>query len=122
MNREKRPIAVAIVSCVYIAVGTIGFVYHFHELLSQQGGFRDAVLIELVEMVAIVCGALMLRGLNWARWGAIAWIAFHVVLSAFHAAQEFAMHVLIGAVIAWVLLRPESARYFRGVRGESKQG
>ncbi len=122
MNREKRPVAVTIVSCVYIVVGTIGFAYHFHELLSQREGFRDAILVELVELVAMVSGALMLRGLNWARWGAIAWIAFHVVLSAFHAAQEFAMHLLISAVIAWALLRPESARYFRGTRGEPTQG
>jgi hypothetical protein len=76
------------------------------------------MLVEAIELVAIVCGAFMLRGLNWARWGAIAWIAFHIVLSAFHAVQEFAMHLLIGAVIAWALLRPEAARYFRGVRGE----
>ena len=118
MSAEKRPLAVTIVSCVYIAVGTIGLVYHFHELLSRPDGLRDAMLVEAVELVAIVCGAFMLRGLNWARWGALAWIAFHIVLSAFHAVQEFAMHLLIGAVIAWALLRPESARYFRGMRGE----
>ena len=35
--------------------------------------------------LAIVCGVFLLRGHNWARWLALAWIAFHVVLSAFHA-------------------------------------
>jgi len=121
MNGEKRPLAVTIVSCVYIAVGAIGFVYHFRELLSQPDGFKDAILVEAVELAAIVCGAFMLRGLNWARWGAIGWIALHVVLSAFHAVQEFAMHLLIGVVIAWALLRPESARYFRGARAEAPE-
>ena len=118
MSGEKRPLAVTIVSCVYIAVGTIGFVYHFRELLSQPDGLRDAALVEAVELVAIVCGAFMLRALNWARWTALAWIAFHIVLSAFNAVQEFAMHLLIGVVISWALLRPESARYFRGVRAD----
>jgi hypothetical protein len=56
----------------------------------------------------------MLRGHNWARWVALAWIAFHVVLSAFHAFGEFAIHAVFCAVIAWFLFSPAPARYFRG--------
>jgi hypothetical protein len=56
----------------------------------------------------------MMRGQNWARWLAVAWMAFHVILSAFHAVRELAIHSLFLAVIAWILFRPEGARYFRG--------
>jgi hypothetical protein len=112
MNR--RPLSVTIVACIYILVGVAGFVFHFNELLPRHGGSTDAIYVELVELLAILCGAFMMRGHNWARWGALGWIALHVVLSAFHALQEFAVHCLFAAVIAWALLRPEAGRYFGG--------
>ncbi len=115
MSENKRPISVTILACVYLAVGALGFVAHFRELLAGQ---PDAVAIELTESVAILCGAFLLRGHNWARWVALAWIAFHVVLSAFHAIPELVIHALFCAAIAWILFRPEAARYFRGARLE----
>jgi hypothetical protein len=118
MNGNKRPLAVTILGCVYIGVGTIGFVYHFAEIRARDAFQYDGVWIELVRLLAIVCGAFMLRGHNWARWLALAWIASHVILSAFHAFPEFAMHCLFCAVIAWFLFRTEAAQYFRGERME----
>jgi hypothetical protein len=72
--------------------------------------------VELTELTAILCGAFLLRGQNWARWLALAWIAFHVVLSMFHPFRELAIHGLFFVVIAWILFRSESGRYFRGVQ------
>ncbi len=119
MNGSKRPLSVTIIACVYIAVGTVGFVYHFIEFL-QRSAFRyDAIWIELIEVLAILCGVFMLRGHNWARWVAVAWIAFHVVVSAFHSVREFGIHLLLCAVIAWIVFRPESGRYFGGPRAEA---
>jgi uncharacterized membrane protein HdeD (DUF308 family) len=89
------------VGWLYIAVGSVGFVFHFRDR-------DDWVWVELVELVAILAGVFVLRGHNWARWLAMAWIAFHVVLSAFHAVGEFAVHAVFCAVIAWVLFRPRS--------------
>ncbi len=116
MNSKKRPIAVTVLACVYLAVGALGFAAHCHELLAGQ---HDAVWIELTEFVAVLCGAFMLRGHNWARWVAMAWIAFHVVLSAFHAIPELAIHALFCAAIAWILFRPQAGQYFRGGHGEA---
>jgi hypothetical protein len=115
MNGNKRPISVTVLACVYLAVGAVGFAAHFRELLARH---PDAVAIEITELVAILCGAFLLRGHNWARWVALAWIAFHVVLSAFHAIPEFVIHALFCAAIAWVLFRPEAVRYFRRVPAE----
>jgi hypothetical protein len=111
----KRPLSITILAGVYLVVGVIGFAYHFRELLA---GHHDAVAIEITEFVAILCGAFLLRGHNWARWLALAWIAFHVVLSAFHAIPELAIHAVFCGVIAWVLFRSEATRYFRGARIE----
>jgi hypothetical protein len=112
----KRPLSVTILSCVYLAVGVIGFAFHFRELLA---GHHDAVAIELTEFVAILCGVFLLRGHNWARWLAFVWIAFHVVLSAFHAIPELVIHAVFCVAIAWLLFRPEATRYFRRARMES---
>jgi hypothetical protein len=109
MNSNKRPVSILILACVYLAVGSIGFAYHFSELRQPDG-----VWIELTEFLAILSGAFMLRGQNWARWLALAWIAFHVILSAFHEFRELAIHTLLFAVIVWLLFRPEGRRYFRG--------
>jgi len=118
MNRNKRPLAVTILACVYIAVGTIGLVYHVGELHGANPFEYGALSVEATELVAIVCGAFMLPGHNWARWVAVAWMAFHVILSAFHSLGQFAIHLLFLAVIAWFLFRPDAARYFRGARTE----
>jgi hypothetical protein len=73
----------------------------------------DIVWVTLVHLIAIVAGAYMLRGSNWARWLALAWIAFHVVLSAFHSLSEFVIHALLCAVLAYFLFRPRVTQYFR---------
>ena len=107
---DKRPVSVVVLACLYIGVGAAGFVFHFHESLASP---QSGVWIELTEALAVIAGAFMLRGQNWARWLAVAWIAFHVVLSAFGRLTEVAIHAVFLAVIAWLLFRPGAARYFR---------
>lgn len=113
---NKRPLSVLLIAGLYIAVGVIGFVAHSRELFAQGTYHYDAVWVELTELCAAVCGAFMLRGQNWARWVAVAWIAFHVVLSAFRAVPELVVHCVFCALIAWAVFRPEASRYFRGSR------
>lgn len=118
MTWNRRPLSVTILAWVYIGMGTVGFVYHLTELQATNAFQYDGMWVELIRIVAIICGAFMLRSHNWARWLALAWISFHVVLSAFHSFHEFAIHCLFCAVIAWYLFRPEAGRYFRGARIE----
>jgi len=109
---NKRPLAVTLIGCVYLLVGVVGFVFHLRELVSRDTFGYDAVLIELSELLAFLFGVFLLQGQNWARWGVLAWMAFHVLLSVFHALREFIVHALILAIIAWFLFRPETSRYF----------
>ena len=115
---NKRPWSVTIIASVYIAVGVVGFVFYFTQLHGASAFQADWLLIEFVRFLAIVCGVFMLRGENWARWLAIAWIVFHVGLSAFHALRELAVHSLLFVVIVWCLFHSEARRYFRGARIE----
>jgi hypothetical protein len=66
--------------------------------------------------MAIVAGAFMLRGSNWARWLAMVWIASHVVISIFHSPFELALHIVVCALFAWFLFRPLATLYFRGAQ------
>lgn len=106
----KRPIIVIIVAGIYILVGVAGFVYHFPELMA---GHRDAIAIEVTELVAFVCGVFLLRRHNWARWLALAWVVFHVIISFFHPLRELAIHAILCILIAWALFRPATTRWFR---------
>ena len=111
MNR--RPASVTIIASLLILVGVAGSIFHFRELGLQQA-FRGAnIWIFVVEFVAIVCGVFLLRGKNWARWLAIAWIGFHVAISFFHSWQQVVMHTIVFALFAYFLFRPAAKRYFR---------
>ena len=113
---NKRPLAVTIIGFVYIATGAIGATYHLIAFKVQHPFQYDIVWVELVNLVAILCGACMLRGRNWARWLALAWIAFHVVLSAFHTLPELAIHSLFLAILVYFLFRRPATHYFRAGR------
>ena len=113
MNPSKRPLSILILACAYLGIGIIGFVFHFRDFRQPDG-----LWIELTEFLAILSGVFLLRGRNWARWLALAWITFHVVLSIFHSFREVAIHSLFFAAIAWFLFRPEAGRYFRNENHE----
>ena len=108
MNLGKPPLSILVLSCLYIAIGTLGFAYHFPQPLTFH--YED-VWIEGTELLAFVAGVFMLRGHNWARWLALAWIAFHVVIS-FPVVRQIATHSLFLAVIVWVLFQSRAEQYF----------
>jgi hypothetical protein len=109
---NKRPISVTLIAWLYIAVGAMGLAYHLTELKPHSPFQYDLIWVSLVRLLAIVSGVYMLRGSNWARWLALAWIAFHVIISAFHSIPELAMHTLLCAAFAYLLTRPNVAAYF----------
>lgn len=113
MISSPRPLSVTAIAWLFIAVGTVTFVYHSPGLLHPHA---DDFLVESTELLALIAGLFMLRRQNWARWLALAWMAFHVVLSAFPPFQGLVVHVLIFGGITWLLLRSDAADYFRGPR------
>lgn len=121
MNGNKRPLGVTILGCLYLAVGAGGLAAHFNALLGPNL-WREGIPIEVTELLALISGVFLLRGRNWARWLAVAWITFHVILSAFHNWPELAMHRAFWAIIACVLFRPQVARYFGHAPAASQCG
>ena len=115
---NKRPLSVSIISWLFVAAGAIGLAYHATEFKITRPFQYDVVWVCLVRLLAILCGVFMLRGSDWARWLLLVWIAYHVILSAFHSLSEVAIHTLLLAVVAYFLFRPGASRYFRGASAE----
>lgn len=113
---NKRPLAVTIVGFLYILTGVLGTGYHLIDFKVLHPFQYDVIWAVLTDLVAILCGAYVLRGHNWARWLALAWIGFHVILSALHILPGLIVHSLLFVVLAYLLFRPASTRYFRAAR------
>ena len=113
MNR--RPRSITIISWLFIAAGSIGLGYHLSEFSRRSPFDYGLVAISMIRLVAILAGVFMLRGANRARWLLVAWMAGHIVLSAFHSVTELALHTLLFGTVAYCLFRPQSSAYFRGV-------
>ena len=110
---KNRPISVTVVAWLFIAAGAIGFLYHISEFKTSPPLRYDLVWVCLVRVLAILCGWQLLSGRDWARWLALAWLAFHVALSTRHSASQTITHALLLAAVAYFLFRPGATAYFR---------
>src|SRR5688572_30261125 len=110
---KKRPVPVIIVSIVFILAGCVGFIYHFNELFEANGKLYESILVLLIRVLAVVCGFLLFQGINWARWLAIAWLLYHVLLSAFHSTSEMITHIVFVIIVSLLLYLPASNEYFK---------
>ncbi len=107
----------------FVVVGIAGLVGDLWPLLTpaaaqQWARLRADGILYLgpawtLRLAAIVAGAWLLRGHNWARWLLVAWMAIHVGISVFHSWQEVLMHTAIFALVIYVLFRDSSGRHFR---------
>jgi hypothetical protein len=104
----KRYAAVIVVACLYLLIGIAVGVEQFPRLVAGQ---REAIGMEVAEGVAIVTGVSLLLRQGWARWLAVAWMAFHVAIM-FSDPGKMVVHIVLCALIAWALFRPESRGWF----------
>ncbi len=109
---NNRPLSVTLISCLFMAAGASGIVYHAADLkeLSNQ---QEVVGVLLVRLLAILGGVFALRGTNWARWLLLTWIMYHVVISIFHTTTELVMHTILMFVVIIALFNPKANAYFR---------
>jgi hypothetical protein len=115
----QRPVTVTVLGWIYIVMGTVGVVYHARELGLHGSFHSDVLLIEALRVMAIVAGIFLLKGQNWARWLAIAWIALHVVASFYNSWQQALIHAIFLAIILFLLTRPVADAFFRGAKEHS---
>jgi hypothetical protein len=106
----KRPIAITVLSLLFIAVGVAEAVVHANT--SLHSFHREDILIVSLELLAVVAGVFMLRGENWARWLTVVWMAFHVVVGYLNGPQQVLVHAIIFAGITFLLFRADARVWF----------
>jgi len=112
---KKRPIPIIIVSALFILVGVAGFAYHVKEL---SGKLYETIWVLFVEILAVTCGILLLCKISRARWLAIAWLLYHVIISAFNSTSQMIAHIVFLILVSVLLFMPVSSTYFQN---KSKQ-
>jgi|SRR5947207_6311264 len=115
---NNRPLSITVIGWVFIAVGCVALGYHLlpqhiDELKGPGTPATALVLICLIRALAIVGGVFLLRGFNWARWLVVGWLAYHVILSAFHSLFEVAVHGALFGLIAYFLFRQPASSFFK---------
>jgi hypothetical protein len=106
----KRPLLLTLFGWFLILAGIVGFAAHWP--LHRPWRPDDAWPLTL-EAILGAAGVLILRGYNWARWLALFWIAFHVVVSFYNSLREVAMHTLILLLFVALLFNPAANAWFR---------
>jgi hypothetical protein len=107
---------------LFIVAGAVGVGYHATEIQLDRAFDPELLAILLIRAFAFLCGIGLLRGSNSARWGAVAWMAYHVLLSIWHSPSELIAHGVLLALIAYTLFRPSASAYFRAGRTRSVVG
>jgi hypothetical protein len=114
MTLNKRPRSITVIGWIFLVAGVVGFAYHATEFKIVSPVQYDLVWVSIVRLLAIAGGVFVFRACNWARWLLVVWIAYHVVLSAFHSTFEVVVHGLLLVVITYFLFNSKAAAYFRG--------
>ncbi|HEX6715763.1 MAG TPA: hypothetical protein VF088_01555 [Pyrinomonadaceae bacterium] len=104
----QRPRSITIISWLFIIFGSIALLSG----LVRGGDLTSHWYVHLSRLLQIIAGAFMLYGCNWARWLLVAWVAFHIAISALHSALILLMHVVIFSVILFFLFRRAASSYF----------
>ena len=110
---SKRPHSITVIGWIFITAGAVGLVYHATDFNVQRPFDADVLWVSFVRLLAILVGVFALRGNNWARWGLVGWLAYHVILSVLHTPFELVVHSVVLAAVLYFVLRPEARAYFR---------
>ena len=110
----KRPFTVNFLGCLFIVVGLVSTSYH---LLTSPLDYW-MVPISLFGIIAIVGGVFLIKGRNWARWLVLAWLAFHVFVSALHSLSGSMTQLLLLIAVGYFLLTPPDSKYFDSAPSE----
>ena len=110
---KNRPIAVIIVSVLFILTGCFGIANHIKDFFEPNGKLSELIWVLFVRILAIVCGLLLLFRTNWARWLAITWLVYHILISALNSTSEMIAHIVFLILVSVLLFLPASSIYFQ---------
>jgi hypothetical protein len=110
---KKRPATVTAVACLYVLTGLASIAYHLLAFRRHPPGLLAGAGLCGLGAAAVVAGIYLFMGKDWARWLALLWMAYHVVVSSFNGVEILLMHAAIFLLFAYILLGREARAYFR---------
>jgi hypothetical protein len=110
---KKAPLPVIVIAAVLMLTGAFGLFGDYLHLKAATTNRNETIAIASVHLLAIVAGIFMLRGRNWARWLAVAWMAFHVLISFGHPLQQLIVHSILLLLFAYGLFRADARPFFQ---------
>lgn len=118
----RIPPSIRVIGWIFIAVGVVSMLKDLWPLLTPDAarqlaklkadGLADLGPAWTSRLLAIVGGAGVLHGRNWARWLLVAWMAFHIGLSMLHSVSELLVHAVIFTPLLFLLFRRSAEPYF----------
>jgi len=109
--------SVTVVGVIFIALGVLDIWRGVAPLFASVRMATDDVEVLAIGIAAIVGGAYVIRGRNWARWLLAVWMAFHVAISVGQPKQLVAHTVIFGCIAYLLFRRAASASFTRMERG-----
>jgi hypothetical protein len=118
---SRRPLTITITGWLFVVVGVLSLGRQVLDLSSSPPGLVSSLpqgfwYAAITALAAGLGGVFIVYGANWARWLLAAWLALHVVLSAFHGAFKLVVHTGLAVLVLWLLFRECAAAWFRADR------
>ena len=113
LNVRRRLPSVVVVAVLFLMLGVVDV---YQGVAPMFGGASrpatDDLQVLAIGIAALVGGAYVLRGRNWARWLLAVWMLFHVAISVGDPGKLIA-HIAIFGCMAFILFRPRASAFFR---------
>ena len=110
---KSRPLPVLVVAILFLVAGLFGFLSHIKDFFEPDTELYVVLLVQLLRILAIVCGILLLRGNNSGRWLSITWIFAHIIIGALNSTFQLIAHIVILIIVSVLLFFPVSSAYFQ---------
>jgi hypothetical protein len=118
-----RPRSVTVISWVFILIGGIALLTSMlpklpggeqqaAEFKAQHPFLHAFLFFELI--LAVVCGAGMLRGWNWARWVLVLFFGYNIIGNLIRGPLLSLFPGLLFGLGVFLLFRPQASAFFRG--------
>jgi hypothetical protein len=104
----KRPFQIVVIGCLLIAGGLATVIGHVFASPFDSWTFP----LLLVGILGMLGGIFLIRGHSWARWLVLAWLAFHVAVSALNSISNSLAHLVLSIAVGYFLLVPPTSKFF----------
>jgi hypothetical protein len=112
LARRRAPTIVA-VGVLFLVLGVLDVWRGIAPMMGTASHLAtDDMQVLTIGVAALVGGAFVLRGQNWARWLLAVWMLLHVAIS--EGAGQVIAHLLIFGCVAFLLFRPGVWARFTG--------